>query len=307
MIVRVAGQGYVSANGSFRPEEKYMRENCPRLIALIAALVLTVSPAFAQGKGPASQVIITAAAADPALTTLFLSGDNFDDDAAVYLSGVPLGDVVVGSGGATLTASLPAGVLPGSYRVFVIQGKGKPQNATFDVTLGSTGAEGPAGPPGPPGPQGATGATGPQGPPGIQGPPGTSGIVSIAGFGGQINPLTVSQGVYKFAGPVVTVTVGAGQRLTGAAEAPLGLLTGGPRSFVFGLCFQSGPGAEVTNFVGSNFSFGELTTTRISWTATASVVPGPGTYQVGFCVASGGELMITDPDFVNGWVMVTNQ
>jgi Collagen triple helix repeat (20 copies) len=285
----------------------YMRENCPRLIVLIAALVLTVSPVFAQSKAPASQVIITAAAADPALTTLFLSGDNFDADAAVYLSGVPLGDVVVGSGGATLTASLPAGVLPGSYRVFVIQGNGKPQNATFDVTLGSTGAEGPAGPPGPPGPPGETGATGPQGPQGIQGPPGISGIISIAGFGGQITPLTVSSDIFAFAGPLATVTVTAGQRLTGAAEAPLGLLTGGPRFFGFGLCFQNVVSGPVTSFVGANYSIGELTTTRVAWSATATVVPGPGTYRVGFCVVSTAPLTITDPDFVNGWVMVTNQ
>src|SRR5688500_19559478 len=165
-----------------------MRENCPRLIAVIAALVLTVSPVFAQGKAPAAQVIITAAAADPALTTLFLSGDNFDADAAVYLSGVPLGNVVVGSGGETLTASLPAGVLPGSYRVFVIQGNGKPQNATFDVTLGSTGAEGPAGPPGPPGPQGEPGLPGPQGEPGAIGATGPQGPMGLPGATGATGP-----------------------------------------------------------------------------------------------------------------------
>lgn len=284
-----------------------MRENCPRLIAVIAALVLTASPVFAQGKGPASQVIITAAAADPALTTLFLSGDNFDADAAVYLSGVPLENVVAGSAGATLTASLPAGVLPGSYRVFVIQGKGKPQNATFDVTLGSTGAEGPAGPPGPPGPPGERGPQGPMGMQGIQGPPGTSGIISIAGFGGAISDVTVANGIYAFAGPVATVTVTAGQRLTGAAEAPLGLDMGGPRFFGFGLCFQNVVAGAVTNFVGDNFSIGELTTTRVAWSATATVLPGPGTYRVGFCVVSTAPLTINDPDFVNGWVMVTNQ
>ena len=176
MIVRVAGQRYVSANPArFVQRKKYMRENCPRLIALIAAFVLSVSPVFAQGKAPASQVIITAAAADPQLTTLFLSGDNFDADAAstcrAYVSEISW----LESGGATLTASLPADVLPGSYRVFVVQGNGKTQNATFDVTLGSTGAEGPAGPPGRSGSSGR--ATGPQGPPGMQGPQGPPGCL----------------------------------------------------------------------------------------------------------------------------------
>jgi hypothetical protein len=289
-----------------------MRENCPRLIAVIAALVLTVSPVFAQGKGPASQVIITAAAADPALTTLFLSGDNFDADAKVYLSGVPLGNVVVGSGGATLTASLPAGVLPGSYRVFVIQGNGKPQNATFDVTLGSTGAEGPAGPPGPPGPPGERGPQGPMGMQGPQGTPGVSGIVGIAGWGGQISNglMTPSPGgTYVFAGPFTTVTTMDGQRVTGAAEAPLAILTGGPLSFRYGLCFQPAGGGALTNFAGGNYSVGELNITRTSWTAAATRVFEAGTWRVGFCVASNGNVMTSfnDNDFVNGWVMVTNQ
>jgi len=289
-----------------------MRENCPRLIAVIAALVLTVSPVFAQGKAPASQVIITAAAADPALTTLFLSGDNFDADAAVYLSGVPLGSVVVGSGGATLTASLPAGVLPGSYRVFVVQGNGKTQNATFDVTLGSTGAEGPAGPPGPPGPQGERGPQGPMGMQGPQGAPGVSGIVSIAGWGGAIpNALTTPSpgGTYVFAGPFTTVTTVDDQRVTGAAEAPLAILAGGPLSFRYGLCFQPAGGGVLTNFAGGNYSVGELNITRTSWTAAATRVFEAGTWRVGFCVASNGNVMTSfnDNDFVNGWVMVTNQ
>src|SRR5688500_10174216 len=256
---------------------------------MVAVFVLTAWPSFAQGKSPASQVIITAAAADPAQTTLFLSGANFERDAAVYLAGIPLGNVVVGSGGQTLTASLPPGVLPGSYRVFVIQGNGKPQNATFDVTLGSTGAEGPAGPPGPPGPQGepglpgpqgepgAIGATGPQGPMGLpgatgatgprgeQGPQGVSGIVSIAGWGGNIpdNLMTVGPGGdYVFAGPSTTITTLDQQRVTGAAEAPLAFtvpgMPGAIRLFRYGLCFQPAGGGALTNFAGEDYSVGEL-------------------------------------------------
>jgi hypothetical protein len=172
-----------------------VREKSPQLIAMVAMFVLTASPLFAQGKAPASQVIISAAAADPTQTTLFLAGENFEPGAAVYLAGIPLGNVVVGSGGQTLTASLPAGVLPGSYRVFVIQGNGKPQNATFDVTLGATGPEGVAGPPGPPGPQGdpgpqgETGATGPQGPRGEVGATGARGPQGETGATGDPGPM----------------------------------------------------------------------------------------------------------------------
>src|SRR5687767_4723851 len=200
---------------------------------MVAMFVLTASPLFAQSKAPASQVIISAAAADRAQTTLFLAGENFEQGAAVYLAGIPLGNVVVGSGGTTLTASLPPGVLPGSYRVFVVQGNGKTQNATFDLTLGATGPEGPAGPPGPPGPQGPQGETGPQGmigaqgPQGIEGPrgpAGASGIVSIAGWGGSIPDTLTSPspaGTYVFAGPFTTITTEDNQRVTGSAEAPM--------------------------------------------------------------------------------------
>lgn len=287
-----------------------MRENCPRLIAVIAALVLTVSPAFAQGKGPASQVIITAAAADPALTTLFLSGDKFDADAAVYLSGVPLEDVAVGNGGTTLTASLPGGVLPGSYRVFVVQGNGKTQNATFDATLGSTGPQGEVGPPGPAGPPGPTGATGPQGPQGIQGPAGSTGVVSIVGFAGGIGGLALTNTNFVFAGPRAMVTLATGQRLTATAQAALGLDDGMPSSdFKYGLCFQNTLGGAITSFTG-NFTVGELTTSRVAWAAAGTVIPGAGTYRVGFCVGlffAAPAVTINDADFVNGWVMVTNQ
>jgi hypothetical protein len=310
-----------------------MREKCPQLIAMVAVFVFAASPLYAQGKAPASQVIISAAAADPTQTTLFLAGENFEPGAAVYLAGIPLGDVVVGSGGRTLTAALPlGGVLPGSYRVFVVQGNGKTQNATFDLTLGSTGpegptgAQGPSGAPGEPGPQGEKGATGdrgpmgpqgPTGPTGERGPQGVAGIVSIAGWGGLIpNTLstpadTSAAGNYVFAGPTTTITTLENQRVTGAASAPLAhtLIMNPPRQFRYGLCFQPADGGALTNFAGDNYSVGELNNFRTSWTASATRVPGAGTWNVGFCVASATNVpvMYNDNDFVNGWVMVTNQ
>jgi len=288
-----------------------------RLLAIAVALLLAASTSFAQGKAPASQVIITAAAADPTLTTLFLAGENFERGAAVYVSGIPLEDVVVGSGGATLTASLPLGVLPGSYRVFVVQGNGKTQNATFDITLGSTGAEGPAGPPGPPGPQGETGPTGPQGPQGVQGatgppgPPGGSGIVSIAGWGGNPSSFNTAPppGTFVFVGPVTTITTEANQRVTGTAEAALGMTATGTREFRYDLCFQPDSGGALVNFADGTFSVGELNMLRTTWTAAATRVFEAGRWRVGFCVSSHGNLtiMFNDTSMVNGWVMVTNQ
>ena len=294
-----------------------MQEKCSQLFAIAVALLLAPPPSFAQGKAPASQVIITAAATDPSQTTLFLAGENFERGAAVYLAGIPLGDVVVGSGGATLTASLPFGVLPGSYRVFVVQGNGKTQNATFDMTLGSAGAEGPAGPPGSPGPPGETGQAGPPGPPGIQGaagppgPPGGSGIVSIAGWGGNPSNFNTAPppGTFVFVGPFTTIATAANQRVTGTAEAALGMTATGTREFRYDLCFQPESGGALTNFAEGAFSVGELNMLRTTWTAAATRVFEAGTWRVGFCASSHGNLtiMFNDTSMVNGWVMVTNQ
>ena len=309
-----------------------MREKCPQLVAIVAVLVFAASPLFAQGKSKQfAPVIIATAAADPAQTTLFLSGVNFEPGAIVYLAGIPLANVVVSSDGHTLTASLPPGVLPGSYRVFVVQ-DGTTKYATFDVTLGSTGPEGaagPPGPPGPPGPQGEPGATGAQGPQGPQGPTGATGatgergpqgvagIVSVAAWSGLV-PNTLSTpgdtsvaGNYVFAGPTTTITTLENQRVTGAAAAPLAhTITGNPpRQFRYGLCYQPVDGGGLTNFAGDNYSVGELNNFRTSWTASATRVLGTGTWNVGFCVASAVNVpvMYNDNDFVNGWVMVTNQ
>lgn len=122
--------------------------------------------------------------------------------------------------------------------------------------------------------------------------------------------LTLSASVtdYQFAGPQATVVTTGIQRLTGAAEAPIALSSGGPSNFRYGLCYQSAAGGPIQNFVGGLYSIGEIDTTRSSWAASATVVLGAGTWRVGFCVAPQGvNLTINDNDFVNGWVMVTNQ
>lgn len=303
-----------------------MRPTISAFAGLSLALALFVpgtAQLFAQGKNPPPQVVITAATTDAGQTTLFAEGVNFTAESAVYLAGIPLGGVAVSSGGTVLTASLPLGMLPGGYRLQISNGPATVQNGTFDMTIGAAGPEGPRGDPGPagpagadgaPGPAGADGAVGPAGPPGPigpagpAGPAGVSGIVAIAGFGGSIgNVTTPAASEYVFTGPQAVVTTTETQRLTGAAEAPLALSSGGPTNFRYGLCFADNAGGALTNFVGGNYSIGEITTTRVSWAASASRVPGAGTWRVGFCVAAGTALTIADTDYVNGWVMVTNQ
>jgi hypothetical protein len=114
--------------------------------------------------------------------------------------------------------------------------------------------------------------------------------------------------VYVFAGPTTTVVTTAPQRLVGAAEAPLGLSAGADQSFEYGLCYQDSTNiaAPINNFVGGGFSIGVVTTQRQTYAATATVVPGAGSWKVGFCVHNNNAGTISNNDFVNGWVMVTN-
>ena len=135
-------------------------------------LVVTcaAAPAFGQ---PSSQLLIHAASANAAQTVLFVEGKGFTSSSAVYLAGAPLGGVTVNAAGTALTATI-TGTLPGTYQLHISNGNGTPQNARFEVTIGSIGARGE------PGPAGATGATGPQGPPGPPGAPGADHSAVIA-------------------------------------------------------------------------------------------------------------------------------
>ncbi len=154
------------------------------------------------------------------------------------------------------------------------------------------------------GPAGATGATGPVGPTGATGP---TGIVSTAVWGGLVNTIAGSGSTWVFAGPTVSVTTTASQQLTGVGEAPIALGSGGPQTFEYDLCYQPNGGGALVNFTGGNFSIGQITSNRFSWTATGSVTPGAGTWNVGFCVINdGGSAAISNNDYVNGWVQVHN-
>ena len=169
------------------------------------------------------------------------------------------------------------------------------------------GNPGPAGATGATGATGAGGATGAQGVAGAAGATGTTGIVTTSVFSGFIGSIAGNSTVYVFAGPTATVITTAGQRMTGAAEAPMGLASGGPQTARYGLCYQPSAGGIMTNFAGGAYSVGQFTTNRSAWTAAGSVVPGAGTWIVGFCVLNnGGALAIDNNDYVNGWVQITN-
>jgi hypothetical protein len=185
------------------------------------------------------------------------------------------------------------------------QGVAGPQGA-----VGPTGAQGPQGPQGvvgPTGPQGPAGATGSTGATGATGATGGTGVVATAAFSGFVSAIAGNSAAYVFAGPTAQVTTTMGQRLTGAAEAPIALATASPQQNArYGLCYQPSGGGALTNFVGFNFSIGQFTTLRTSWAAAASTVPGAGTWNVGFCVLNEGANQISNNDYMNGWVQVTN-
>ena len=114
--------------------------------------------------------------------------------------------------------------------------------------------------------------------------------------------------VYVFVDATATVTTTASQRLTGAAEVPLesAASTSG-QAFDYGLCYQASGGGAVINFAGTlTYSTSAVFPDRRTFAAAASVVPGAGTWKVGFCVRNGNANAITYADYVNGWVQVTN-
>ena len=168
---------------------------------------------------------------------------------------------------------------------------------------GATGATGAKGATGPAGPKGDTGAAGSTGAAGAQGP---SGVVTTAAFNGGTTSIPVSLN-YVFVGPTATVTTTASQRLTGAAEVPLfSAASASGQSFDYGLCYQLSGGGTITDFAGVNYSTASVYPEKRSFAAAASVVPGAGTWKVGFCVANDWGSNSMSSDYVNGWVQVTN-
>lgn len=174
---------------------------------------------------------------------------------------------------------------------------------------GNDGATGPQGPQGIQGPAGNDGATGPQGPAGndgATGPAGPTGIVqigTIAGYSGA-GPFSNMTG-YAFVGPTTSLTVTAGQRICGTAEAPLAT-SSGTATANYGLGYQLNGTGTISNFVGGAYSIVQIGTTRTPLAACGCVSLPAGTYTVGVAIYQSGTVDINSNDYVNGWFMVTN-
>ena len=167
------------------------------------AVLLWSAPLAAQlGKTSAVQVVITAATADD--VNIHIAGVNFGANPSVFLGGVPLEGVSVNGTGTEIMAIQPP-VTPGTYLLHVSTGIGAPQNATFNLAIGTTGPAGPRGADGKdgtngldgkdgePGPAGPTGPTGPAGPPGTAAPVSLAALVGGAcTVGAQTGAITLS-------------------------------------------------------------------------------------------------------------------
>jgi hypothetical protein len=157
------------------------------------------------------------------------------------------------------------------------------------------------------GPAGPPGARGEQGEQGDPAPSGTESIAETVGFYGPVATIAPNSGSYVFAGAPALVTISAGHnRVVGAATAALGFAPGSTPGFAdVGMCFQLASGGTVLNFVGGNYTEQGFAGERRPYTATATVVLAPGSFQVGLCVRNTSTKAISNNNYVNGYVQVT--
>ncbi|HTN82917.1 MAG TPA: collagen-like protein, partial [Sorangium sp.] len=97
----------------------------------------------------------------------------------------------------------------------------------------------------------------------------------------------------------------------GSASAALGLLPAGasPQISMVGLCYQQvgGGTGEIVNFFGPGFAHHPFSTTRATYSVSATTVLGEGTWNVGMCLRNDGASAIQGiGSIVNGWFIVTN-
>jgi hypothetical protein len=157
---------------------------------------------------------------------------------------------------------------------------------------------GPAGPAGPTGPAGAPGAAG------EDGLDGETGIVQTGGFSGAVGKIDPG-GAPTFLPQRATVTVAAGQRLTGSASLELGIAAGGPLSgpIYASLCYAE-VGGPVLGALAT--ALPDVSTVRSSVALAGTKAPGPGEYEVGICVGNDTGNSFDDNGNYSGFVQVTN-
>ena len=130
-------------------------------------------------------------------------------------------------------------------------------------------------------------------------------------FGGSVTSSFSGSATFVFVGPTVAVTALAGQRMNGTGQAVFGSTSsiGASNYFYYGLCYRSaGTLNGPINFNGANYMTGHIPVSNVyqSFTTTGSVVPGAGSWDVGFCVQPFAGVVLNRNLNFNGWVMLTN-
>ena len=183
---------------------------------------------------------------------------------------------------------------------------------TILAQRGETGAPGIPGAQGAIGPPGNDGAQGLQG---IPGPPGTSGILRIVSLNGPLGGLGIHSSFYPppgyyFRAPTVQITTASDDRLVATASASIK----GNVYFFYSLCYQSTAGGPVMSFLSTPMTGGGDAPEAVfsSWSVSASAMPGPGTWNVGFCIYNDGQNAGPGGDgpsdfhpSISGWVLIT--
>lgn len=149
--------------------------------------------------------------------------------------------------------------------------------------------------------------------PGPVGPQGPSGVVQVLSVAGTIasHPATSSGSApWLWAGPHATVTLTAGQRITGSGSASFGHANSANVFISAALCFENTAGGGLEPFHLSSFPEATIFPTPAKTLVSASgtrLVNVSSTYRLGFCIRNKSTTVnLTNNDNVNAWFMVTN-
>ena len=230
-------------------------------------LVLLLAAALPAG---AAEFVINRVQIDEPNGEIEIYGLNFPASAPlVTLEGVPLN--VISGNTTQVIAALPAGTVPGTYLLRVVEQAGGPfggrGSASFNVTIGAEGPVGPVGPAGPAGPQGVQGIPGPQGPAGPVGPQGP--------------PAQTLQKRAPFG--FVALPSGSTANTQLASMTFTSAISGTAVLKVLGYCNLTGGATANVVYVGAGTTLAGWFTGNFSNTAVVSVPAGvTGLYQIPF-------------------------
>lgn len=155
--------------------------------------------------------------------------------------------------------------------------------------------------------QGNPGATGAKGATGAPGAPGAAGFVQMGSWAGPVDTLPGSAPT-TFLGPTTTVTTAAGQSIAASGSAALATTTGST-DIALGICIQPSAGGALTLLdpnPGTAITDVEVTTTRLSYAASAAGTPGAGSWNVGICAPNETSQAVDKNDWSIGYAFVTN-